>query len=40
MSDHFLGWIFALGNGVKIVGSDEAVKRANDMVGRLTRQYQ
>ncbi|MBP9997001.1 MAG: WYL domain-containing protein [Lachnospiraceae bacterium] len=39
MSDHFLGWIFALGDGVKIVGNAEAVKCATDMIKRLTEQY-
>lgn len=39
MSDHFLGWIFALGSKVKIVGPDEAVSKAKAMVDRLKEQY-
>ena len=39
MSNHFLGWIFALGEGVKIVGSEEAMARATDIINRLVKQY-
>lgn len=39
MSDHFLGWIFALGDKVKIVGSDEAMEHVSAMIKRLNEQY-
>lgn len=39
MSDHFLGWIFALGDKVKIVGSDEAMEHVREMIKRLNEQY-
>ena len=39
LSDHFLGWIFALGEGVKIVGSKEAVEKAKAMIRRLNESY-
>ena len=39
MSEHFLGWIFALGNKVKIVGPDEVTERIVTMLNRLNEQY-
>ena len=39
MSDHFLGWIFALGNKVKIVGNQDALSKVGDMLERLSEQY-
>lgn len=39
MSEHFLGWIFALGSKVKIVGPDDAKARVSEMVKRLNEQY-
>lgn len=39
MSRHFLGWIFALGPGVKIVGPASVVKKVREEVDRLGEQY-
>lgn len=39
MSDHFLGWIFALGDKVRIVGPGEVLDKVKAMVERLGAQY-
>ncbi len=39
LSDHFLGWIFALGSKVKIVGNAQVLERVSEMLGRLNNQY-
>ncbi len=39
LSDHFLGWIFALGDKVRIVGSDAVLERVHAFVTRLQKQY-
>lgn len=39
VSKHFLGWIFALGEGVRIVGPESVVKQMNDEIDRLIKQY-
>lgn len=39
LSSHFIGWIFALGDKVKIVGNQAVVEKVNDEVDRLIRQY-
>lgn len=39
LSSHFIGWIFALGDKVKIVGNKKVLKEVNEMVERLKNQY-
>ena len=38
-SEQFLGWVIALGKGVRIVGPDRVVDAMKDEVRRLTEQY-
>ena len=39
VSNQFLGWVFSLGEGVKIVAPDDVVERMNQEIDRLIRQY-
>ena len=39
LSDHFLAWIFAIGDGVKITGPKEVTDRVDAMIKRLTDTY-
>ena len=39
ISDQFLGWIFALGTGVKITGPEEVVERFRDEISEMKRRY-
>ena len=39
MSQHFLGWIFALGEDVRIVGPKNVLNRVNEEIMRINRQY-
>ena len=39
VSNHFLGWIMSLGEGVKIAGPDEVVERMRKEIERLSNQY-
>ena len=39
LTDHFLAWIFALGNGVKITGPGEVMDRVDTMIERLVETY-
>ena len=39
MSNQFLGWIMAVGDGVKIVGPDKVVEKMRAEVRRLAEQY-
>ena len=39
VSRQFLGWIMALGEGVKIVGPDEVVEQMKEEIKRLSSQY-
>lgn len=39
LSSHFIAWIFALGDGVKIVGPDRVVKYVQDEALRIYNQY-
>ena len=39
LSPHFLSWIFALGNQVKIIGDKKVMKMVDEEVDRLVRQY-
>ncbi len=39
LSDHFLGWIFALGDKVRLVGNDTVMERAQEFIARLHSQY-
>ena len=39
VSRQFLGWIFSLGEGVRIIGPDEVVEQMKQEIGRLERQY-
>nr|WP_296065426.1 WYL domain-containing protein [uncultured Mediterraneibacter sp.] len=40
VSRQFLGWIFSLGEGIKIIGPEEVVKQMQTEGERLMRQYQ
>ena len=40
VSKHFLGWIMALGNGVKIIGPDKVVDMMKEELRRLMEQYE
>ena len=40
VSGPFLGWVFSLGNGVKIIGPDDVVERMKQEAERLVNQYQ
>lgn len=39
MSDHFLGWIFALGEDVEIIGPNETLVYVREFVRRISGQY-
>lgn len=39
LSSHFIGWIFALGDKVKIVGNKDVVAKVNAEIDRLIAQY-
>ena len=39
VSNQFLGWVFSLGEGVKIVSPEEVLERMNREITRLIRQY-
>ncbi|MCI5994352.1 MAG: WYL domain-containing protein, partial [Blautia sp.] len=39
VSSQFLGWIFSLGEGVKILAPDEVVEQMKREIERLVRQY-
>ena len=39
VSSQFLGWIFSLGDDVKIIGPDEVVEQMKSEAARLLRQY-
>ncbi len=39
VSNQFLGWVFSLGNGVKIISPDEVVEQMKQEVERLREQY-
>ena len=39
MSQHFIGWIFALGNSVKIIGPDSVLTRVRKEIDRISGQY-
>lgn len=40
VSRQFLGWIFSLGEGIKIIGPDDVVEQMQQEIERLIRQYQ
>ena len=40
LSSHFLGWVFALGDKVKIIGDKKVLQAARDEVKRLASQYE
>lgn len=40
VSDQFISWIFALGDGARIVGPDPVMDRVYEYIERLNRQYQ
>ena len=40
VSQQFIGWIFALGNGAKIVGPENVVEQVQGDIKRLVKQYQ
>lgn len=39
ISEQFLGWVFALGEGVKIIGPERVLSHVKNEVVRLTQQY-
>lgn len=39
ISNQFISWIFALGEGAKIIGPDPVMERENAYVDRQIRQY-
>ena len=39
VSNQFLGWVFSLGDGVKIISPDEVVEQMKQEVERLQQQY-
>ena len=39
VSRQFLGWVFSLGDGIKIVGPDDVVEQMRIEIKRLTEQY-
>lgn len=39
VSRQFLGWVFSLGENIKIVGSDDVVKQMKMKIKRLLEQY-
>ena len=39
MSQHFIGWIFALGENVKIVGPESVIQKAKEEAIRISNQY-
>lgn len=39
VSRQFLGWIFSLGEGIKIIGPDDVVDQMNQEIERLIQQY-
>ncbi len=39
VSRQFLGWVFSLGENVKVIGPDEVVERMKEEIQRLIRQY-
>ena len=39
VSNHFLGWIMSLGEGIKIAGPDDVVERMRKEIERLSNQY-
>ncbi len=39
MSKHFIGWIFALGEDVKIVGPENVMKKVKEEIKRINSQY-
>lgn len=39
LSDQFLGWIFALGDGVEILGSESVVKEYREELKRNLKKY-
>ena len=39
VSDQFLGWIVALGSGIRIVGPEDVVGRMREIAGHLISQY-
>ena len=39
MSQHFIGWIFALGESVRIIGPDNVLEKVRIEVKRINEQY-
>lgn len=39
VSSQFLSWVFALGDGVKIIGPEHVVERMKMELGRMLEQY-
>ncbi len=40
VSDQFIGWIFALGDGIRIIGPESVVAQARSFISRLRTQYE
>ena len=39
VSEHFISWIYALGDKVKIVGNDKVLEQVRSMTKRIYEQY-
>lgn len=39
VSNHFIGWVFALGEDAKIIGPESVVARVNEEIERIIKQY-
>ena len=39
VSQQFFGWVFALGEGAKIIGPESVVQQVNHEIRRLVEQY-
>ena len=39
VSRQFLGWVFSLGDGIKIVGPDDVVEQMRSEIKRLIEHY-
>ena len=40
VSNQFLGWIMALGKGVRIIGPDSVVRRMKEEIQQISRMYE
>ena len=40
VSSHFFGWLFSVGNGVKVIGPDEVVDQMKTELKKLSEKYE